>query len=382
MLGLVLAGGGARGAYEAGVLRFLFDDLAARVGRPFRPDVLTGTSIGALACAMVGGGEREGAMALSRLFRELAPEHVYDLGPFDLLSLPAKVLGRHDVGDPGGAVLDPTPLVRMVSDEIAWGRLRERLDRRELHALVVSSTLVADGQCVQFVDGAPVTRTTPTVRMVPTRIDPQHLLGSAAIPFVFPPVEIDGQWHVDGSLRQNTPLQPAIHLGANRILVVGVQRGPSAARVPAPTRAPTPLFLAGKALNAVMLDPIEEDLRRTETMNQLLAWAEGAYPGFGERLRAEHRPFRQIQLVHVRPSADLGHLAALLFNRCKGTLPFATRRLLDAIAGAEGPEEADLLSYLLFDRCYTAEVEELGWRDARAQEEELATLWGPLTAPA
>lgn len=379
MLSLVLSGGGARAAYEAGVLRFLYRSLGPRLDGGFHPRIVSGTSAGALSGAFVAAAEDRGSERLSRFMREMRPEHVYEMGLGDLLSLPAKLLGHHAAADLSAALFDPTPLYARIRDELPWRRLHDRLDRGELHAFVVTTTDIADGRCVLWADGKGCDRLTPTFRMVPRRVAAEHVLASAAIPFVFPPVAVEGRYHVDGGLRLNTPLVPAITLGASRVLIVSVSPTPDEVR---PVRlrpdgapeAPTPLSLAGKALDALTTDPIQEDLRRCQHINELLAWAEAAYPGFNERQRLAGRGYRHVETLHLHPSVPLGVLAASAYERCADDLPFATRRVLDVVAAAEGPDDGDLVSYLLFHHRFTAEAEELGFEDARRQEAEIVEL--------
>jgi hypothetical protein len=162
-----------------------------------------------------------------------------------------------------------------------------------------------------------------------------------------------------------------VTLGVDRALVIGVKRTRTPADPP-DSFAPTLAFLAGKALNALMLDPIEEDLRRLDRINGLLDWASSAYPDFLQRLEREHRPYRRIATFHLRPDADLGALAAEAFRQNVGKLPWATRVLLRSIYREESPKDADLLSYLFFHHSYTHEVEALGYADAERHEESLA----------
>lgn len=376
MLGLVLAGGGARGAYEAGVLEYVCGPLARRIGRPFRPQLVSGTSVGALTATWVAA-EDSGGAAIAAVYRNLEPDQVYHLNAWDLLSIPHKLFGRHAISDDSGALLDPAPIRAMVHERIPWSKLYDRIDRREIHALIVAATDVADGYCAQFVDGVTVEHETPMSRMTSTRIGPEHLLGSAAIPFIFPPVTIDGRNYLDGGLRQNTPLQPVIHLGATRALVLSLQEPSTRPWAPQRTAAPTPIGLMGKALDALTLDPIEEDIRRTQRVTELLRWGERSYPGFLAKVAAEMHGYHPVDVVHIRPSIDLGRLASELYPRCAPHLPQATRRLLSTIASAEDPGDADLMSYLLFHHIFTAELVDLGGRDAAAQEDALATLWDP-----
>lgn len=374
MLGLVLSGGGARGAYEAGVLRFLFQHLPQRLGRAFSPNVYAGSSIGAMSAAWVAAQGAVGSRSLSYFWETLSPDAVYNFRARDLLTAPERLLRRHTPEEPGTSLFDPSPLAEYLERSLPWQSLYERIDRDDFHALVVACTDVASGRAALFVDGSGNERSSPTARMTSTRIDARHLLASASIPFVFPPVDIGGRWFVDGSLRQNTPLSPAVDLGCDRVVIVGVRHPASQATIDARVISPTPTFLAGKAMNALMLDPVEEDVRRLRRLNTFLEWAESAYPGFQDRMAHEFSPWRQVRVAHIRPSEDLGVIAASTFGRMSDDLPWASRILLRTLAGSDHPDDSDLLSFLLYDRRYTAALEDLGYRDAERMSDELVAL--------
>lgn len=374
MLGLVLSGGGARGAYEAGVLRYLFQVLPERLGRPFAPNVYAGSSIGALNATWVAAQGAAGSRRLSYFWETLEPGAVYSFRARDLLAAPERLLRRHTPDEPGTALFDPSPFAEYLERQIPWSSLYERIDRDDFHALVVSCTDIGTGRAALFVDGSGNERSTPTSRMSASRINARHLLASASIPFVFPPVDIAGRWYVDGSLRQNTPLSPAIDLGCDRVVIVGVRHPASQETIDARVYSPTPTFLAGKAMNALMLDPVDEDVRRLRRINTFLQWAETAYPGFQERMAREFSPWRQVRVVHLRPSEDLGVIAASTFARMSEDLPWASRLLLRTLAGSDHPEDSDLLSFLLFDKRYTAALEDLGYRDAERMADDLVAL--------
>lgn len=377
MLGYVLSGGGARGAYEAGVLRFVLQDLPRRTGVDPMPKVISGTSIGALTGAWVAAMGVQGALRISRIWQEMVPDRVYRFSGRDLVRAPEMLVQRASTEEPRHALFDPAPVAELVRDGLPWADLHAAIDSGRLHALVVAATDVASGTSMAFVDGRVHAGCTPTNCMMKTRIGPAHCLASAAIPIVFPAVEVDGRWYVDGALRQNTPLAPALALGVDRVLVVGVKRARQGWSAGPTAYAPTPAFLAGKALNALMLDPIEEDLRRLEELNRVLSWGERVYPGFLEGLAQDIRTYRVVRALHIKPSEDIGAMAATSFRACQDKLPLATRLLFKGIARNESEEEADLLSYLLFHSSFTGELEALGYGDAMRQEEELAALFTP-----
>ncbi len=373
VLALVLSGGGARGAYEAGVLRYVYDVLGPQLDRAVAPKVVCGTSIGAINGAWVAALGREGALNLSKAWQEMEADHVYHLRARDLLPWRDPFFFRRTSIGEGQALFDPTPLYRRVQEDLPWHLLHERIDRGALRAMVVSTTDVMTGRCIHFMDGPILGRQHPTEELKPVRIRGEHCLASAAIPLVFPPVSIEGRYYVDGSLRQNTPLRPSILIGADKVLVVGVKR-PSTREAVAPNEAPGPMFLAGKAFDALLLDDIEDDLRQVHSVNRLLRWGQSAYPDFLERMEREHRPYRVIETGYVRPSEDLGRIAAACFEAYKADLPFATRLFLSALHDREADDNSDLLSYLYFHKTFTHELEAMGFADAKRQEEALVAL--------
>ena len=380
MLGWILSGGGARGAYEAGVLRYICDVLGPRLGQSVFPKVICGTSIGALTGTWLGAWGEAGAAGLSAIWQRMEPNHVFRLNTLDLARAPLKLLRNQVPLGEKLSLLDPTPVYELVKNTLPWDQLYARMERGDLRSLVVAATEVSNGRCTLFADGVvPRPKTTATSRFHPTRVRAEHVLASAAIPFVFPVVEAEGRWYVDGALRQNTPLSPAIELGVSRALVVGCKPADESEQHPPVHAEPTPAFLAGKALSAMLLDPVEEDIRRLEAFNRILAWGERAYPDFNQRLAAELRPYRQIRTVYVRPSENVATMAGEAFLKCVDSLPWPTRTLLSAVHSQEGDQEADLMSTLLFHRAYTGPLEELGYADARRQEEALVGL---ITRPA
>jgi len=263
-----------------------------------------------------------------------------------------------------------------------WQQLHEVIDSGRLQALVLTATEISTGRCVQYIDGRidPDSLEVHTgIRRVFTRMAAEHILASCAIPFLFPPVEIDGQAMVDGSLRQNTPVSPALRMGADHVLVVGTRRPkPPPALEPPPdgeTAFPSTPAILGKALNALLLDPVHQDLARIDLINRILTSGEDEFgPDFIDRLNSRlektlTRRLRPINTLCIHPSEDLGRMASSAWDPKAIDATRGTRIMLSTVAGES--EESDLLSYLLFDSSYTAQIEDLGYSDARNRETEI-----------
>ena len=386
--GLVLAGGGARGAYEAGVLHYLYCDAPAELRERARFKVLCGTSVGAVnvsALAATAHAPSLGIRKLTDLWRGLAMDQLLPMGVSDLVSISAWLLGRRTRESflPGGGVKD------FVNKSIDWEQIHRNVHSGAVDAVSLSCTHVPTGRTVVFYetrDGRerPWSRD-PHVSAISTRLGPSHARASAAIPLLFPAVSIDGIPSVDGGLRQNTPLSPALRLGSTRILVVGVshekrqrpefphERG---VKVESLGR---PIFMMGKVLNALMLDHVDYDLIQLEHFNHLIRDGERVFgKDFIDRLnqvthaqRKAH--YRHIPHLTLRPSRDIGSMAADYargreFRNADGGF---TARLVRALAHAEPRDEADLTSYLLFDGGFAERLMDLGIEDAGRNRDAL-----------
>lgn len=375
---LVLAGGGARGAYEAGVLRFILGDLPKRIGHPIRADLICGSSVGGLNGAAIGAwnGDPQGPRELSDFWNGLSVSDIYRFEALDLLRSPMRLL--RGPADNELAWVDARPLHSVMREFFPWQQLWDCIDQQRLHALVLTATDVSSGQIVQFIDGDVDPSSIENhhgIKREYTRIRPEHVLASCAIPFLFPPINIGGRPMVDGSLRQNTPVSPALRMGAQNVLVVGT-------RFPRPVVDPdddaplpsTPALL-GKALNSLLLDPLHQDMARIDFINGILeAGTEEFGPNFVNRLNTKlsgklTRKLRHINTLSILPSEDLGRIAKSNWEPQDIDATKGTRFMLSQVAGSG--EEADLLSYLLFDGSYTQVIEDLGYNDAKRRETEI-----------
>ena len=396
-IGFVLSGGGSRGAYEAGIIHYLRTDLAKRLGRHVPIDIVSGTSVGAINAAFLAAtmaDPDEQAALLVGAWRALRIEELISLRPVDVLRAARLVLGGEPPAPtPGsfryGGLLETSGLERFVIRSIPWRSIDRNLRAGHLHALSVSSTHVGTGHTVVFLSSAePVPREwsrDPFVRHRSARIGPRHVLASAAIPMLLPAVKIGDEYYTDGGLRQNTPMSPAIRLGADRLLLVSLRHVAAEPKELQRERAeayPKPLFLAGKALNALLLDHTEYDLARMQRINLIL---EAGAASFGDKfedmmnhalIRLRGAPLRRIQAVHIRPSEDIGKLAAEFVNAGRMRVHgIVARRLIHRLAAGEARHESDLLSYLLFDGAFASQLIDLGRHDAARKADELAALF-------
>ena len=384
--GLILAGGGARGAYEVGVLYYLFVAASRELRELAKFTVLSGTSVGAINIAAVAASlnaPAEGVRRLADIWRDLELDALLPLRVRDLVSIPSWLLGSEDRDSliSGDAVTD------LIETSANWGEIDRRFEEGHLEALSISATHVRSGKTVVFfqtrTDEQRAWSSDPNVHPRPTRIRAAHARASAAIPFIFPRVYIDGQPYVDGGLRQNTPLSPALRLGAKRILVVDLRHERESNDDPWNDRhlervVHRPIFLLGKVLNALMLDHVDYDIIRLQTVNRILMDGEQAFGGqFVERLRQVIEPlrgasYRMVPHIVVRPSRDLGMLAAQHVRQRKfrgaGTM---AGRMVRMLARGEPADEADLTSYLLFDGSFADKLFHVGIEDAASRREDL-----------
>ena len=395
---LVLGGGGARGAYEAGVLWHIAHHAQSRLGRPLRFSSIVGTSAGAINAAFLAAWAHDlarGTDALCQQWRGLGTSRVYRMGIKQVFGVGRSVMkGFGAFRGEEVALVDATPLHDLIRKEVPWPRVQANLDEGHLDALAVVATELATSRSVVFVqEGGPKPvawdSTNPYVRPRPTRIRAEHVLASSAIPLLFPPVEIDSRWYIDGGVGMNTPIRPALRLGADRILVVSVRKhltvGQAQQIADLRGRAkPTWAQVVGKTMNAVLLDRSNHEVERMERINELLRWGRIRYgedfaPGLSHIMEAERGAgWREIEPLLLDPSVDLGALASEVVERVdfgRGGDEL-TRRVLKFLAHASPPGENDALSYLLFEPSFLERLIELGRADAAAREDEIFEFLG------
>jgi NTE family protein len=367
---LVLSGGGARGAYEAGVVAGLIDVLGT-----VRFDLLAGTSVGAINAAYLAScAERPdlGIEQLVALWEGLSLRRHLRLEPH-----PAR----------SRALLDVRPFEAIVRREVDWAGLARSIDGGALKGLFVAALEVASGRTAMFADLSPDTHWHPSRDPqrfpVRERITSEHVLASAAIPAVFPPRRVGGGVFYDGSLRFNTPIAPVLRAGADRLVVVSpLFHGHRLAPAVPPDELDV-LFLAGKMLHAVLLDPFDYDLAVLERFNELIATLDLSLSP-EERARFDARvaalrgvPYRTVGSLVLSPSRDLGAMALDYVSHRRRK--FLRQGLGGWLVGASGRRLAasgtDLVSYLLFDGGFTRQLIALGRADVAARADEVRAFF-------
>jgi NTE family protein len=384
LTGTVLSGGGARGAYEAGVLSVVWPALEARRERP---SLFVGTSVGAINAAYLAASRHldaaDAAEGLLDRWREVSKSEVVrpillEQVPLTILRYAGELLSIPGVRLP--SLLDPSPLERNLRRWMDWPTAHRNLLEGGASALAVVATAARSGRTVIFVEGAveqPLHHS-HVVEYVRTELDDQHVRASAAIPILFPPVRIETPrevrgWYVDGGTRLNTPIKPALDLGAERLVVIAGDAVGEPSLTTDRHECDPPDFGDGAlhVLQGALVDPLIEDIRTLGNVNVFFTDREDAPGARRYRHSRGKPPYRRIPYLFVAPSrrGAIGKLASDVFGSRFGGIKglrspdFA---LLNRLLGGESPTHGELLSYLLFDPEFIEELIEMGRRDARA----------------
>ena len=364
---LVLPGGGARGAFQVGVLKALAELLPKSSPNPF--PIISGTSAGAVNSVVLASRAeryRTAIAELEQVWAHFRCHQVYKTDHMTMLKsslhwLTSIVLGGWLVGTPK-SLLDNAPLRELLSRNVHFPRIQQSIDNGYLEAVAVTAAGYGSARSKSFFEGAPELEDWDRTRRLGKRTDLNldHLMASIAVPMVFPPQPIGNEYFGDGAMRQATPLSPAVHLGADRILVIGI-RDETGEKESAELGLP-PSFaqIAGYMLDTLFMDGLYSDLERITRINEMI----DAVPE--EQRRGVIAKVRPIDTMLIVPSEDLREIAF----RHRQALPFAIRALLRGVGG-KSPGENKLLSFLLFEKSYTRELIALGYRDGMKVKDEL-----------
>ncbi len=358
-LAFALSGGGARAAYQTGVLSYIGGRLPG-----LRIPLLTGVSAGAINVGFLAsydGDLRRATRALKRRWLSLTTEEVLRTNPTSFLRagirLGGSLLGGGTAVSPRfQSLVDTSPLREFIERDVGLGTIGNRIEAGHLEAVGLTAMSYQTGRAVLFIQGEPQSAPRPAsshYRLVRTTISVDHVLASASIPLVFPAVKLGQQYYGDGSFRTAAPLAPAIHMGADRIFTISARyrRSELEARAPDTTRYPPPARVLGLLLNSVFLDTLDWDAAALRRINLLV---DNLPPGVSER-----QGLRHVDLLILRPSRDIGRLARDFEIELPPVLRFLLRGL-----GTPDIKTADFVSYLLFESEYIRALVELGAADA------------------
>lgn len=370
--GLILSGGGARAAYQVGVLAAIADLLPESAENPF--PVIVGTSAGAINAVSLACGAldfQQSIRKLTSVWQGFSTNLVYRTDWFGVMRQAGRFVGQHLLGFGRGAdpvaLLDNSPLRELLLKELDFSGINLAVARRKLHAVAVTAFAYQSGQAVTFYQGRGNIEPWQRHRRhgVPTRLRIDHLMASSAIPLLFPPVRVDHEYFGDGAVRQAAPISPALHLGAQRVLVIGVRSQTQEKQtIPMTARPPSLAQIGGHLLNSTFIDNLESDLELLGRLNDfgtLLPKAE----------RKQHLGLSPVDVLVIAPSKKIDDIAA----RHRHQLPASLRLFLRG-PGAMRASGGGVLSYLLFERGYCNELIELGYQDAMSKKDELMVFLG------
>ncbi|KAB7619551.1 patatin-like phospholipase family protein [Alkalilimnicola sp. S0819] len=370
--GLILSGGGARAAYQVGVLKAVADLLPPRAGNPF--PVICGTSAGAInavGLASHASRFRTGVRGLEAVWGSFHAGQVYRTDLHGMLRRALQWFSAIFFAGIGArrpiSLLDNSPLVHLLQRLIHFERVERAIEAGDLHAVSVTASCYGSGQSVCFFQGKEGITPWRRARRIGRRatLGLEHLLASAAIPAIFPAVSVGGEYYGDGSVRQLAPISPALHLGADRVMVIGVSAD---TELSSPSgglrRQPTPAEMAGHLLNSAFLDSLEGDLERLERINRTLDL-------LPDEARASRIGLRPVQVLTIAPSEPINEIAV----RYARELPRRIRFFLRG-SGATDSGGSVLISYILFEAAYCRALMRLGYDDAMRREHEVLRFLG------
>ncbi|MFZ5562108.1 MAG: patatin-like phospholipase family protein [Pseudomonadota bacterium] len=371
-IGLVLSGGGARAAYQVGVLRAISELMPSACANPF--DIICGTSAGAINAAGLAthaGCLSDGVAMLESVWGGFRCEQVYRTDWPGVIARGWRFMMTLAFGrlrrDLPISLLDNSPLRELLKRQLDMSRIQQGIDAGHLRALCMTASGYASGESVSFFQGQGALESWRRSRRLGVRsqLSVDHLLASAAIPIFFPAVRVNREFFGDGALRQLSPISPALHLGAERVLVIGVGGQPRRQAREKVVAYPSIAQVVSHIMNSSFVDSLEADVERLTRINKTLAL-------IPEEVRREHSTLRQVEVLVMTPPAEVLDAIAMRHARL---LPKSIRMFVRG-SGATHKSGSGVLSYLLFEAPYCQDLMDLGYHDAHARREEIRRFLG------
>jgi NTE family protein len=369
--GLVLTGGGARAAYQVGVVKAVRDILGSPAKNPF--PILCGTSAGAInvaSLAVYADDFSRGVAHLLEVWERMHCRDIYHTDPWHILRSGARWLAsmmlisrRNPV-----SLLDNAPLAQMLARNLDFQKIQAHIDSGALYAACVTASGYTSGQSVSFFQGGSGIEAWERNQRIGAAVTLklEYLLASAALPFIFPAVKLHREYFGDGSMRQIAPVSPALHLGADRVLIVGTGRQTEEQNRARSNVYPSLAQIAGHALNSIFLDSLMVDIERLERINRTVRLiAPEKLGGSGLQLRA-------VKVLFIAPSQPLERIAARFVHELPASVRFILRP-----TGALNRSGSNLASYLLFEQSYCRALIDLGYQDTLSREAEVKEFFEP-----
>jgi NTE family protein len=363
--GLVLTGGGARAAYQVGVVKAVRDVLGNPVKNPF--PILCGTSAGAINAAGLAVQADDFTRAVANLlevWEHMRCDHVYRTDVASIMKSGARWLASMMLISRGNPVslLDNAPLRDMLAKTMSFERIQQHIDAGALYAVCVTASGYTSGQSVSFFQGGSGLEGWERNQRIGAAVVLQldYLLASSALPFIFPAVKVHREYFGDGSMRQIAPVSPALHLGADRVLIVGTGRQTMDQARARSNIYPSLAQIAGHALNSIFLDSLSVDIERLERINRTVRLIPP------EKLEGSSVTLRPVKVLFITPSQAIERIAARFVHE----LPRSVRFILRP-TGALSRAGSNLASYLLFEESFCRALIDLGYQDTMAREAEV-----------